>query len=99
MAERLYTKACGYTMQTEKLFCHEGEVIRAETLTYYPPDTTACIFWLKNRQPGKWRDKRVEEHELPEGSSFVVNMRSSRTADDGPEPEHRLPTYPTAPLS
>ena len=21
-------------------------------------DTTAQIFWLKNRQPGKWRDKR-----------------------------------------
>ena len=28
----------------------------------YPPDTTACIFWLKNRQPAKWRDKREEEH-------------------------------------
>lgn len=25
----------------------------------YPPDTTACIFWLKNRQPALWRD-RVE---------------------------------------
>lgn len=24
---------------------------------YFPPDTTACIFWLKNRQPHKWRDK------------------------------------------
>ena len=23
-----------------------------------PPDTTACIFWLKNRQPDKWRDKQ-----------------------------------------
>lgn len=21
-------------------------------------DTTACIFWLKNRQPDKWRDRR-----------------------------------------
>ncbi len=25
---------------------------------HYPPDTTAGIFWLKNRQPGKWRDKQ-----------------------------------------
>ena len=23
-----------------------------------PPDTIACIFWLKNRQPDKWRDKQ-----------------------------------------
>ena len=21
-----------------------------------PPDTTACIFWLKNRRPSEWRD-------------------------------------------
>ena len=26
------------------------------------PDTTACIFWLKNRRPGEWRDKR--EHDV-----------------------------------
>ena len=24
---------------------------------HMPPDTTAQIFWLKNRRPGKWRDK------------------------------------------
>lgn len=23
-----------------------------------PPDTIACIFWLKNRQPQLWRDKQ-----------------------------------------
>ena len=23
---------------------------------YFPPDTTAAIFWLKNRQPVRWRD-------------------------------------------
>lgn len=27
----------------------------------YPPDTAACIFWLKNRQPAKWRDKTSTE--------------------------------------
>ena len=24
----------------------------------YPPDPTSMIFWLKNRQPEKWRDKQ-----------------------------------------
>jgi len=28
----------------------------------YPADTAACIFWLKNRQPAKWRDKTATEH-------------------------------------
>lgn len=25
---------------------------------YYPPNTTAQIFWLKNRKKDDWRDKR-----------------------------------------
>lgn len=33
-----------------------------EVLEEVPPDTTACIFWLKNRQPAKWRDKQEHEH-------------------------------------
>ena len=27
-----------------------------------PPDTTAAIFWLKNRQPDKWREKQELAH-------------------------------------
>lgn len=27
-----------------------------------PPDTTAQIFWLKNRKPEEWRDKRDVQH-------------------------------------
>ena len=30
---------------------------------HIPPDVTACIFWLKNRKPAEWRDKReIEQH-------------------------------------
>ena len=28
-----------------------------KVLRHIPPDTTAQIFWLKNRRPGRWRDK------------------------------------------
>jgi hypothetical protein len=58
----LYERAMGYSHKSEKIFCQEGEVIRAETVEHYPPDPTSMIFWLKNRQPKKWRDK--QEHEL-----------------------------------
>lgn len=36
---------------------------RRETVKFIPPDTTAQIFWLKNRRPDKWRDKPVDEKE------------------------------------
>ena len=28
-----------------------------------PPDTVACIFWLKNRKTGKWHDRKNVEIE------------------------------------
>ena len=34
---------------------------RRETVKFIPPDTTAQIFWLKNRRPDKWRDKPLEK--------------------------------------
>ena len=35
----------------------EERIEYAEEEIYIPPDTTAQIFWLKNRRPDKWRDK------------------------------------------
>ena len=34
-----------------------------KTTKIVPPDVTAQIFWLKNRKPIEWRDKRVFENE------------------------------------
>jgi hypothetical protein len=54
---RLWERAVGYAVEIEKIVVSRGKVIRVKTIEHYPPDTTACIFWLKNRQPEKWRDK------------------------------------------
>lgn len=40
-----------------------GEVVSAETVKQYPPDTRACMFWLKNRQPERWRNQPVSQIE------------------------------------
>ncbi len=37
----------------------EPRIVEVER--YYPPETTAQIFWLKNRRPDKWRDKQQVE--------------------------------------
>ena len=51
----------GYSHENEKIFCHQGAVTRVSTIEHYPPDTTAAIFWLKNRQTAHWRDKKEVE--------------------------------------
>lgn len=59
----LYQRAVGYTFDSEEVrVLRDGEVVRVPTRTHVPPDTTAMIFWLKNRRPDLWRDKHEVEH-------------------------------------
>lgn len=58
----LFKRATGYSHKEEKVFCNaNGEVTKVETIKHYAPDITAMIFWLKNRQPEKWREKNEVE--------------------------------------
>ena len=57
----LYERAMGYEHPETKVFNDHGEIITHEIIKHYPPDPTAMIFWLKNRQPEKWRDKKDVE--------------------------------------
>lgn len=41
---------------------------------YIPPDTTAQIFWLKNRKPNEWRDKREVDVGGQDGNSLKVEF-------------------------
>ena len=54
----LYERACGFSCPEDKVFNHNGNPLVVPTIKHYPPDTTAAIFWLKNRKSDEWRDKR-----------------------------------------
>lgn len=59
---RLFERATGYSHLDTKFATHEGSITdEREYIKHYPPDTTAAIFWLKNRQPESWRDKQEIE--------------------------------------
>ena len=53
----LYERATGYSVPEDKIFNDGGIPLVVPTRKHYPPDTTAMIFWLKNRDPENWRDK------------------------------------------
>ena len=46
---------------------------------HVPPDTTALIFWLKNRRPKNWRDKQQLEHS---GSIEAPNPFAGLTTEE-----------------
>ena len=47
---------------------------------YAHPNTTALIFWLKNRKPAAWRDKQELEH--LGGLSIKVGLPQAPVPDD-----------------
>lgn len=59
VADRLFKRATGYEHKAVKIVADAktGMDHTVEYVERYPPDTTACIFWLKNRQKDKWRDR------------------------------------------
>jgi hypothetical protein len=71
----LYQKAIGYSYDAVKIFLPYGSTtpIYAPDIEHVPPDTTACIFWLKNRQPDQWRDAWQLEHS---SGKYVVSDKT-----------------------
>lgn len=70
----LFKKATGFSktikkaIKVKEVFYEDGKrksekehIEFADEEIYIPPDTTAQIFWLKNRKPEVWRDKQNVE--------------------------------------
>lgn len=64
VAERLYQRAMGFEHDSEEIKVVDKGIERVPVRKVYPPDTAAGIFWLKNRQPGKWRDRQEIKHDI-----------------------------------
>lgn len=67
VADRLYQRALGFEHPSEEIKVVSAGagmpslIERVPITKVYPPDTTAAIFWLKNRRPKEWRDKTEVE--------------------------------------
>ena len=70
----LLKKAMGYTITiSEDKLDKDGCVHTLKREVHIPPDTTAQIFWLKNRQKEKWRDKQDIELENKIPSITIID--------------------------
>lgn len=69
----LYKRAIGYTYEEVKEEeMPDGRIRRTVTTKEVAGDTTAQIFWLKNRKPAEWRDK--QNVEIEQSKPFEVNI-------------------------
>ena len=75
----LLKRALGYSYkETKTEVTAEGDKVTV-TVKEVVPDTTAQIFWLKNRRPDRWRDKQDIEHSGQIGGVMII--------DDIPKPD------------
>jgi len=85
----LYQRAIGYSYKEKKVVVEldsngNQKPARIETTEkIVPPDTTAQIFWLKNRRPDLWRDKQEVELSNP----FLELMKAA--AADGESEDNK----------
>lgn len=92
VANSLYRRALGYSCDAVKIVTvsrssdpakPEQKTVEHDLVAYrehYPPDTTACIFWLKNRQKHRWRDKHDVEHGGADGGPIQVSISKGDAA-------------------
>lgn len=83
VSDRLYQRAMGFVAPDIDIRVIENRIVETPLKKYYPPDTTAAIFWLKNRQKDKWREKQDVNHTSDDGSMTpkapVYNIVKSET--------------------
>ena len=87
VAEGLYKAATGgHTVTDTKTVSGDDGTVRTTEVRQVPPSVSAMIFWLKNRQPDKWRDRQDVESSVtvqgPDyeklGELFTARMAESR---------------------
>lgn len=70
----LYERANGYSHPDVHISNYQGDVTITPIIKHHAPDTTACIFWLKNRDPKNWRDKVDVNHGGQEDNPIVSKV-------------------------
>lgn len=58
----LLRRALGYDYEETVVEEADGVIKRRTVTKHMPPDTTAQIYWLKNRKPDVWRDRAQAEN-------------------------------------
>jgi len=77
VASKLFHRATGYEHPEDDIRVVDHSIVITPTIKHYPPDTTAAIFWLKNRRPDLWRDK--VENALTGADGGAVKVESTVT--------------------
>lgn len=73
----LYERAVGYSYNSVKIFNDKDNgVTVVPYVEHVPPDVNAQRYWLNNRKPDEWRDRK-EVNTTGGGSTVVIDQRGN----------------------
>lgn len=75
--QSLFRRAMGFECDETDIRVIGGKVVQTPMRKIYPPDTTAAIFWLKNRKPEQWRETKAVELTGANGGPVVFQASSA----------------------
>lgn len=84
VVEALYRSAVGFSYEESVVKEFNGKIEVIKTTKHRPPNTTAMIFWLRNRQPNKWSNNPspINEDEEATPVQIIVNVQDVRQPED-----------------
>lgn len=81
-------RAVGYQTDAVKIFQYEGSELVVPYRENVQPDTTAAIFWLKNRKPEQWREKTENDTTLKAGGDLAALLARVATGNVFPKDDN-----------
>lgn len=92
VAQSLFHRALGYSHPEDDIRTCDNNIVITPTIKHYPPDTTAAIFWLKNRRKENWRDKTEQDVNAtvtaaPSLADFYGGVANATAANSGANPD------------
>lgn len=71
----MHKSAIGYFVEETKTYITETNGVQTKKIEKYkkwiPPNSTAQIFWLKNRKPDVWMDRKAKDNDNKNDSELV----------------------------
>jgi hypothetical protein len=83
--QALFAKALGYHGKETKIVVVDKSVEKHTFIKWHPPDVQAISFWLRNRNPEKWKDKSEIEHSGETKLSLHAQIVKALKERDGEE--------------
>jgi hypothetical protein len=69
----LFDRACGFSHQVSRTTLYRGKEQTVTNTVSYPPDTQACMFWLRNRQRHYWQAKAEAPLEVVDDMAALLD--------------------------